>query len=187
MTMQTTRLVSALALVLTGFTLGASVSSPTVTHAAGAFTPRGFVVEHEVHVDVSPAEAWDAFTGDILPWWDHHFSKAPKVLEIQPRPGGSFLEIFDDEGNGAVHATVIHSNAPKEIQFVGPLGFASQNVNLRMTHRVRFEEKDGGTLVRVDVHGVGEAEEGTEAVIQAVWKHFLTDRFAAYVEGRLGD
>ena len=79
------------------------------------------------------------------------------------------------------------ANAPKELHFTGPLGFGSQNVNLSMSHRLRFDAVDGGTRVRVDVHGVGEAPDGIEGVIGAVWKHFLTDRFKPYVEGTLGD
>ncbi|MEM1447589.1 MAG: SRPBCC domain-containing protein [Planctomycetota bacterium] len=174
---------SALALLLTGIALGAAARGPAVE----AFTPQGFIVEHEVFVDASPADAFDAFTGDVLPWWDHHFSKEPKTLEIQPRPGGFFLEVFDDEGNGAVHAHVIGVHRGREIQFVGPLGFASQNVNLRMTHRVRFDEKNGRTRVRIDVHGVGEAGPAIEEMVQGVWKHFLSDRFAPYVNGTLDD
>ena len=140
--MHRTVLAVAIALFVTGFAIGSVTSRRT----AEAFTPKGFVVEHEVVVAVDPAEAWDAFTGDILPWWDHHFSESPKVLEIQPRPGGHFLELFDEEGNGAIHATVTQANAPKELHFTGPLGFGSQNVNLSMSHRLRFDAVDGQTF-----------------------------------------
>ena len=32
---------------------------------------------------------------------------------IEPRPGGGFIEIFDDEGNGVLHATVIYADRGK--------------------------------------------------------------------------
>lgn len=166
-----------------GFAAGVVAPRP----APEAFTPAGFVVEHEVLVDATPEVAFDKFTGDVLPWWDHHYSEAPKSLEIQPVPGGHFIEWFDDEGNGAIHADVTAVTKGSEIHFTGRLGFALANVNLQMTHRVKFEAEGDGTRVSVDVHGVGEAPDGTEQIVQRVWQHFLSSRFKPYVEGTLGD
>lgn len=168
-------------LVTSGLALGAAAGRALPK----TYEPTGCVIEHSVHVDAAPEAAWDAFTGDILPWWDHHMSKEPKALELQARPGGHFLETFDDEGNGAVHATVTYVDAPRELHFTGRLGFATTNTHLAMTHRVRFEPEGEGTRVTIDVHALGETAAESEPVLQAVWQHFLEARYEAYVEGRL--
>ncbi len=70
-------------------------------------TPSGFTVTHEVVLPGTPEVIYDAFTGDVKPWWDHSWTENPKALYIESKPGGGFYEIFDDSGNGALHATVI--------------------------------------------------------------------------------
>jgi hypothetical protein len=150
-------------------------------------TPAGFVVELSTVVDATPEEAWEAFTGDVSGWWDHSFSGAPHRLYIEPRPGGGFYEIFDESGDGALHATVTMAKRAQELQFRGALGFAAQGINLQMAHRVLFEAADGGTRVSVTVRGVGEVPEGSPPIVQRVWHHFLVERFQPYVEGTLGE
>jgi len=54
----------------------------------------------------SPEIIFDAITGDISPWWDHTYSEKPVKLFIEPRPGGHFLEVFNEQGDGVIHATV---------------------------------------------------------------------------------
>ena len=46
-----------------------------------------------------PEGVFDAATGGISGWWDHHFSQHPKKLYIEAK-GGEFYEIFDDAGHG---------------------------------------------------------------------------------------
>jgi len=53
-----------------------------------------------------PVFVYDHLTGDISDWWDHSFAENPEKLFIEARPGGGFYEIFDKQGNGALHATV---------------------------------------------------------------------------------
>ncbi|MCW8804045.1 MAG: hypothetical protein OQK57_06570, partial [Ignavibacteriaceae bacterium] len=59
-----------------------------------------FSFEKEVTLPGTPEIIFDAVTGDISGWWDHSFSENPKKFYIEPKPGGGFWEIFDDEGNG---------------------------------------------------------------------------------------
>lgn len=147
--------------------------------------PGGFAFELSTVVPADPVDAFDAFTGDVSPWWDHHHSETPHALRIEPRPGGHFLELFDDEGNGAVHATVNFAKRGEELQFLGPLGFAGGGTNLQMAHRIRFVAEGDGTRVTVSVRGIGEVQEGWPQVVENVWNHFLVDRYARFVSGTL--
>jgi hypothetical protein len=143
-----------------------------------------FAVSESVLVPVDPERAFDLFTGDVLPWWDHHFSERPHRMVLEPKPGGGFYELFDERGNGALHATVTLAKRGEELQFRGPLGFASLGVHFDMVHRVRFVPEGEGTRVSIDVHGLGEVQAGWPESVQRVWKHFLDERYRPYVEER---
>ena len=133
----------------------------------------------EVEVRGTPEEVFEAFTARTIEWWDHHFSKAPKALYFETRPGGGFVEIFDDDGNGAVHATVIYVERGKSIRFTGPLGFSGYA--MEMVHSIDFEGAGDGTVVKLRVRGAGEMEEGWPATVEAVWRHFLVERLQPYM------
>jgi len=94
----------------------------------------GFQVQQELVLPGSPEDVYGAATGDISGWWDHSFSEHPKKLYIETKPGGGFYEIFDDAGNGALHATVINADGGKRIRFAGPLGFSGEAVNFVTTY-----------------------------------------------------
>ncbi len=66
----------------------------------------GFAFDLDLSLPGSPEIIYDAFTGDISGWWDHTFSDAPRALYIEPTPGGAFMELFDESGDGVRHATV---------------------------------------------------------------------------------
>jgi len=72
-----------------------------------------FQVQQELVLPASPEDVYDAATGDISGWWDHSMSEHPKKLYIEANPGGGFYEIFDDAGNGVLHATVIYADRGK--------------------------------------------------------------------------
>lgn len=150
-----------------------------------AIEVRGFALEHEVLVPGAPEAVFDAFTGDVRGWWDHSFSEEPHALFIEPRAGGGFYEHFDEHGNGALHAQVTLAERGRELVFRGPLGFGRLGVHFDMVHRFTFEAEGDQTRLRVTVHGVGEIEEGWDAAVQGVWRHFLDERFAPYVRGDL--
>lgn len=143
----------------------------------------GFAVEQEVTVPVSPVVAFDYFTGDILPWWDHHFSEHPVRLWIEPFPGGRFYELFTHAGDGVVHATVLVADRGKQLRLDGPLGFSGHA--LHMVHTLDFEPiGDGSTRIKLSVHGAGELQEGWPEAVDQVWRHFLVEQFKPYVETR---
>ena len=56
-----------------------------------------FSFDEEVTLPGTPEIIFDAVTGDINGWWDHSISENPKKFYIEPKPGGGFWEIFDDE------------------------------------------------------------------------------------------
>ncbi len=140
---------------------------------------HGFSVELSVTVPGSPEEVYDAFTGDISPWWDHHHSEKPVKFVIEPRPGGHFLELFNEAGNGVVHADVTWAERGKKLVFVGPLGLHGKAVH--QVHTFTFEAVEDGTKLSASVRGQGEVDDELRGVLARVWKHFLIEQFASYV------
>lgn len=142
-----------------------------------------FSFDRVVTLPGTPEQIFDAATRDISGWWDHSFSEHPKKFFIDAKPGGGFWEIFDDEGNGALHATVIYSQRGKMIRFDGPLGLSGRAVQIVTTFEFSKVGKDS-TLMKVSVHGSGELEVGMPAIVEKVWEHFIFERFKPYVEAR---
>lgn len=135
----------------------------------------------EVTLPGSPEKIYDAVTGDISGWWDHSFSESPKAFYIDPKPGGGFYEIVDDEGNGLLHATVITALRGKILRFEGPLGLSGRAV--QMVHTYSFEPvENDSTLMKIEVHGSGEFEENVPGVVRNVWKHFIFEQLKSYIE-----
>jgi hypothetical protein len=140
-----------------------------------------YAIEHEIVLPGSPEVIYDAITGDISPWWDHSFSEAPAKFFIEPRPGGGFWEIFDESGDGVLHATVIHAQRGRLLRFDGPLGLSGRAV--QMVHTYKFEPAgEDSTRLKVSVHAAGEIDADLAAIVDQVWRHFLFERFGPYVE-----
>lgn len=141
---------------------------------------RGITLRKEVTVPLSPEAAYDAFTGDVLPWWDHHVSEHPKSLVIEPRPGGAFRETFDEAGNGVIHGDVILAWRGKLLRIHGPFGFSGKALDL--VHTFTFASAgDGSTRVSLELNGSGQIDDGGVAAIDRVWDHFL-GRYRDWVE-----
>jgi uncharacterized protein YndB with AHSA1/START domain len=139
-----------------------------------------FQVQQELILPASPEAVFDAMTGDISGWWDHSFSQHPKRLFIEAKPGGGFWEMFDDAGNGVLHATVIYADRGKTLRFTGPLGFSGQAVNFVTTWE--FLPDPGGTKLRLTCNVSGQIAEGEDKTVDAVWHHFLVERLKPYIE-----
>src|ERR1700728_1954901 len=104
----------ALVAILLAIAISSSAAGETKELKTG-----GFQVQQELILPASPEAVYDAMTGDISGWWDHSFSRHPKRLFVEPKPGGGFWEIFDDAGNGVLHATVIYADRGKALRFTG--------------------------------------------------------------------
>ena len=139
-----------------------------------------FSFEKEVTLPGSPEIIYDAVTGDISGWWDHSMSENPKEFFIEPIPGGGFYEIFDDEGNGVLHATVIYADRGKLLRFDGPLGLSGRAIQQVTTYQFEPVGADS-TLFKVSVHGAGEVEEGLPAIVESVWEHFIFEQLKPYI------
>jgi hypothetical protein len=157
---------------------------PAVRESVPSDRPYGaFVFRDSVHLRVSPGEAFDRFL-EVDAWWDHRFSQDPHRFFIEPRPGGGFYEIFDETGDGVLHATVIFVRRGEVLRMRGPLGLSGYAIDMVFT--LNFEATPSGTSVRLEVRGAGEIEAAWPGVVQDVWRHFLAERYRTYVEGTLG-
>lgn len=161
-------------LVLTG--VSAIRSTADVTPAAGS----AFVVKNQVTLPCTPLAAFDAFTGDVTPWWDHSFSAKPYRMYIEPKPGGGFVELFDTAGNGALHSTVITVQRGKLLRLEGPLGLAGMAV-LNVTTCTFDSSGSDSCRVTVEAHMSGEVDQKLASIVDGVWRHFLIERFAPYI------
>jgi len=139
-----------------------------------------FSFEKKVTLPGTPEVIFDAVTGDISGWWDHTMSGNPKKFYIEPFPGGGFFEIFDDEGNGVLHATVIYADRGKLLRFDGPLGLSGKAIQIVTTYQFEPVGIDS-TLFKVSVHGAGEMEEGISAIVERVWEHFIFEQLQPYI------
>ena len=151
-------------------------ASRTTDEASGTFA-------FEMHFTYpgDPAFVYDHLTGDISDWWDHSFSEHPFRLFIEPQPGGGFYEIFDEQGNGARHATVTYADRGKILRMEGPLGLSGQAITLVCTYTLEPAGTDS-TMLTLSVHGAGEFSEETPDIVRQVWEHFLWEQFKPYIE-----
>jgi len=145
-----------------------------VSYGAFSFTK-------ELKLPGTPVEIYEAATGDISGWWDHSVSENPAEFYIEPLPGGGFWEFFDDNGNGVLHATVIAADRGKLLRFDGPLGLAGIAIQLVTTYTFEASGTDS-TIMKISVHGAGEVDDATPAIVEKVWEHFIFERFKPYVE-----
>lgn len=140
-----------------------------------------FSFEKEVILPGSPEIIFDAVTGDISGWWDHSMSENPIAFYIEPFPGGGFYEIFDDEGNGVLHATVIYADRGKLLRFDGPLGLSGMAIQFVTTYQFEPVGTDS-TLLKLSVHASGEMNETIPAIVESVWEHFIFEQLEPYIK-----
>lgn len=170
------RVVHTLCLFITVVGLSSLESRGAVRSLGG----NAFAVEQKVLLPAPRTAVYDAMTGDISEWWDHSFSEKPYQLMIEPKPGGRFLELFNAQGDGALHATVIYADRGKILRFNGPLGLSGRAVTMVTT--LSFEEHSpDSTQLSLSIHVAGEIDDQTAHLVDNVWHHFLVERFTPYV------
>lgn len=131
------------------------------------FATSGFTLTHEVVLPGTPEVIYDAFTGDIKPWWDHTWSGNPKALYIEPKVGGGFYELFDESGNGTLHATVITAWRGKLLRMDGPLGLAGDA--MAMVHTLAFSARGAdSTHIKLTANGAGQIQDWVPAAVDGV-------------------
>lgn len=138
-----------------------------------------------IHVETllpgTPEWVYDAITGDVSEWWDHRYTKEPHRFVLEPHPGGHFIEIFNEHGDGAVHANVIWAERGERMRFVGPLGFSGQPTEIVTTFDFTPVGADS-THLAVEVNAMGPMNAEQQSALRRVWRHFILDRFEPYVE-----
>lgn len=140
----------------------------------------GFAFELEAVLPGDPGTIYDAVTGEISDWWDHTFSESPQSLFIEAEPGGQFIEVFNDEGDGVIHATVIYADRGVLLRFAGPLGLSGRATQIVTSYE--FEAEGDSTRLKVSVHASGEIEEGWAEGVEGAWNHFIFERFVPHVK-----
>lgn len=154
---------------------------PILCHGKIRDLPTGaFEVKHIIILPGTPEAVFDAVTGDISEWWDHSFSESPLKFYIEPRPGGGFYEIYDEQGNGVKHAEVIVCNRGKMLRFDGPLGLSGMAIKMVSTYELEQAGNDS-TRFTLTVHAAGESKEGLAEIVDKVWYHFLFERLKPYL------
>lgn len=161
-----------------------AITCASVAHADVRTLPTGaFEVVQDTVVPGTPEAVWDEFTGEISGWWDHHMSDDPTRLEVEARPGGHFIEHFDESGqNGAIHATVIYADRGRKLVYQGALGFSGEPLDLVVTWELTPEGADR-TRVQVTCRGAGMLEDGWADAVDEVWHHLLIEQFRPWMEG----
>ena len=135
-------------------------------------TTGGFDFERNIVVRGTPTQVYDMITGDLLPWWDHTFSKNPKKLYVEPWPGGGFYEVFDDAGNGVRHASVTWAERGKRLRFEGPLGLTGNALVFVSTYDLSAQRTDS-TKIHFTGCCAGKNEKSWADGVDGVWGHFL--------------
>jgi len=139
-----------------------------------------FTIRQVVILADTPEAVYDATTGDISGWWDHHFSENPLRFFIEAKPGGGFYEIFDENGDGVLHGTVTWAARGKSLRIVGPLGLAGNAVTGVWT--LTYEKDEKGTKLTLDGRMSGAIKDGWAELVDSVWKHFLVDQLKPFIE-----
>jgi uncharacterized protein YndB with AHSA1/START domain len=139
----------------------------------------GYSIELDVVLPAAPEAVYDAATGDISGWWDHSFSGHPKKLYIEAKPGGGFYEIFNDSGDGVLHATVNYAERGKMLRFTGPMGFSGRALDSVVTWT--FNPQGSGTRMHVTCNLVGQMSADEAKIVDQVWQHFIAERLKGYI------
>lgn len=169
----------ALALVaLVGW--GVFGSAPAAHAEVKSTETGGFAITHVLTLPGTPESIYDTITGDLGPWWDHKFSKSPHAFFIEPWAGGGFYELFDADGNGVRHASVIWAERGKRLRFEGPLGLSGNGIVFVSTYDL--SAVGDSTRIAFSASAAGKFDPSWPGVVDGVWKHFLFEALKPYVE-----
>ena len=157
-------------------------------HAAGAevtaSAANGFELEHEVIIDASRSDVWQAAVGEIGAWWSsaHTLSGDARNMRIDVQPMGCFCETVSAQGS-VVHLTVTFVNPGVLLRMtggLGPLGALGVSGNMFW----EFFDADEGTRVKFSYAVGGYHPDGLDSLAPAV-DYVIGEalgRLAAYAE-----
>jgi uncharacterized protein YndB with AHSA1/START domain len=139
-----------------------------------------FAFTFTVELPGSPETVYTAATGDITGWWDHSMSDQPHEMYIEPKPGGAFMEIFDESGDGVRHAVVTYAKTNEMLRMEGPMGLAGSAILMVTTWTLSAAE-NGNTDFTIQCNASGEVYEGWGEVVEKTWRHFIDERLRGFL------
>ncbi len=91
--------------------------------------------------------------------------------------------MFNEAGDGVRHAVVTGAERGALLRLEGPLGLAGHALHMVVTYELAEVGLEGtSTNLKVTVHAAGEMQDGWAETVEAVWHHFIDERFVPYVE-----
>ncbi len=130
--------------------------------------PNGFSLVHELTINASRAEVWQAAVEHVGQWWsdDHTISGDAGNMSIDAVPQGCFCEAIGDHA-GVVHLTVTFVNPQIILRLTGGLGpLGLMGINGNMTWEF-FDDGDG-TRVKFSYVVGGYRPEGLDSIAEPV-------------------
>jgi len=144
------------------------MSSPKAQGEVTDAGPNGFSLVHELTIDASRAEVWQAAVDHVGQWWsdDHTISGDAGNMSIDAVPQGCFCEAIGDHA-GVVHLTVTFVNPQIILRLTGGLGpLGLMGINGNMTWEF-FDDGDG-TRVKFSYVVGGYRPEGLHGIAEPV-------------------
>lgn len=142
--------------------LAASPARAAVKQSA----PDGFIVEHRILIDATPAQAW-ASLAQPAHWWpkEHTWSGDPANLGLELKLGGCFCERWKD--GGAEHGRVIMLRRNELVRLNAALG-PMQDMAISGVLSIVLAAKDEGVEATVTYRVSGTASHGFDKIAPVV-------------------
>ncbi len=179
-----TRLLASLTVMLLGAsTLIAMPGQAEVTASA----EHGFISSHELVLEATPEEVWQALTGGVADWWDsaHSHSGDAANFTLDAVAGGCFCEALP-EGGSVMHMQVVYAAPGRLLRLSGGLGpLQGMGVSGAMSFSLEAAEGER-TLLRYLYVVSGYAPGGLAGLAEPVdaVQHGQLQRLAAYLVGK---
>ena len=144
-------------------TLAVPLVHGEVTHRSAS----GFVSEHQLVLQASPADAYQALVHQVAAWWDasHSYSGEAAGFSIEDVAGGCFCEILGDVR--VEHMRVVNVHAGRRITLHGALG-PLQSMAVNGSMHFEFEPHDEGSLLKYRYSVGGYVPGGLDVLADAV-------------------
>jgi DNA-binding transcriptional ArsR family regulator/uncharacterized protein YndB with AHSA1/START domain len=152
--------------------------TPTMEPQAGG--ARQLHIAQEITIQASPSEVFRALTEGIGEWWGapYLYDQEARDVVLEPRVGGLMREETSD-GGAVAWATVVEIRPNRTLELSGVVGMRGAVAGLI---RFELEEKNGGSLLKLDHRAVGDIEPEMEGNYQGGWNDLLATRLKGYVE-----
>ena len=117
-------------------------------------------IEAEVRIDAAPDVVWRALTEQVGSWWPYRFNDDSVSVVLEPVVGGRFYEAFDENGAGALYATVTYLEPRRMLRVSGSMGLRGAASYVKI---YELEPAGDGTIVRTSASMMGAIPEETRA------------------------